>query len=71
MMGKELGVNADLLHSQEGILKNLGGGNGGGEGVNRSGGVCSQCSHRHPPRTMREPHNGQNPVHQEIMGGSD
>ena len=33
--------------------------------------TASQCSHRHPPRTMRELHNGQNSVQQARMGGSD
>jgi len=36
MMGKELGVNADLLHSQQGIFPNLSGQSGGGEGAQGS-----------------------------------
>ena len=68
---KHRDAGADLFQGQQGILKNLVGGNGGSEGVNRSDGDCSQYSHRHPPVTMQDPHNGQNPVQQARMSGSD
>jgi hypothetical protein len=65
-------IFANVLESgKQGILKHLGGGNGSSESGHRSGSDCSQRSTRHPPKTMREPHNGQNPVPEEIMGGSD
>jgi hypothetical protein len=61
-MGKELGVNADLLHSQQGIFQHLGGGNGGSEGAHRSGATAHSVPTGIPSRTMRDLHNGQNPV---------
>ena len=47
----------DLVKGQQRIFKHLSGGNGGSEGAHRIWSNCAQCSHRHPSRTMREPHN--------------
>jgi len=53
--GKRRDAGADLLQRQEGTLKRFGGERRGGEQGNRSGGDCSQCSHRHPTQNYATP----------------
>jgi len=57
---RRLAACGDLVKGQQGIFKHLGGQGRGCEGGHRSGSDCSQCSHRHPSRTMQDPHRRQN-----------
>ena len=60
-----------LESGKQGILNNLGGGNGGSEGAHRSGATAHSVPTGIPSRTMRDLHNGQNPLQQGILGGSE
>ncbi len=47
-------TSADLIQRQQSTLKDFCGECRGGERGHRSGGDCSQCSHKHPPRTTQQ-----------------